>query len=313
MPQPERFEPRLSDPSAADLSRRDYVAILKRAFRQARDNNLTDAAAALAYYAFTALPATLLASLGIFSLLAGQSAVAAVTIRLARVAPREAVDLIDSSLTRVVQNERGGIAMIVVGAALALWAATGAMTALMRGLNVAYGRRETRGFLAKRLTALAMLALAAVAFLLTLGLVVLGPYLSIWVEHASGLGRAVQLAWWAGQWPVLVAGLCLVFGGILYVGPDVDHPRRRFLTLGASFAVVAWLVSSGLFALYVSRFGSDDETWGSLATVIVTLTWFWVSGLVLLAGAEIDAEAERSRELRQGMPAERRILAPARG
>ena len=103
-----------------------------------------------------------------------------------------------------------------------------------------------------------------------------------------------------------------VFATVLYLGPNVDHPRWRFITPGALFAVVVWLVASGLFAVYTSMFDSYNKTWGSLAAVIVMLTWLWVTGIALLLGAEINSEAERSRELRQGEPAERRIQAPSR-
>jgi len=88
------------------------------------------------------------------------------------------------------------------------------------------------------------------------------------------------------------------FGGIYYLGPDVDHPRYRFITPGAVFAVVVWILISGGFSFYASNLGSYNKTWGSLAAVIVMLTWLWITGMALLLGAEINAEAERSRRLR---------------
>jgi membrane protein len=100
---------------------------------------------------------------------------------------------------------------------------------------------------------------------------------------------------------------------ILYLGPDVDHPRWSFLTIGTVFAVVIWLAASGAFALFTSNFGSYDKTWGSLAIVIIMLTWLWLSALALLVGAEVNAEAERSRELRRGEPAEATLTARPKG
>jgi membrane protein len=122
----------------------------------------------------------------------------------------------------------------------------------------------------------------------------------------------LEWIWWAAQWPILIVGLLLVFAAILSLGPNVDHPRWRFLTPGSVLAVVIWLGASGLFAVYVSMFGSYNKTWGSLAAVVIMLTWLWLSALALLFGAEVNAEAERSRELRRGEPAERRIQAPAK-
>lgn len=312
-PRPERHEPRLADPGVTDLSRRDYGAILVRAGKEALADGITDVAAALAYYAFLAIPAALLVAVGFFSLFAGPEAVETIMDKLGGVVPGEAVSLLRDSLTRVTESGGGGVVMVTLGLALALWTATGAMTGLMRGLNIAYDRKETRNFLKQRLTALGMLAFMLLAFALSFGLLVLGPHLSEWVGKAVGLESVLEWVWWTAQWPILVGGLLLAFAGILHLGPNVEHPRFRFLTFGAAFAVVLWLAASGLFALYVSMFGSYNKAWGSLAAVIIMLTWLWLSGLALLLGAEVNAEAERRRELRQGKPAEQELVAPPKG
>ncbi|MGH3041989.1 MAG: YihY/virulence factor BrkB family protein, partial [Gaiellaceae bacterium] len=123
---------------------------------------------------------------------------------------------------------------------------------------------------------------------------------------------AFDWLWWTAEWPILILGLLLAFVAIYVIGPDAAFPRRRFLVPGALVAVAVWLVASGGFAFYVSAFGSYNKAWGSLGGVIVMLTWIWLSALALLVGAEIGAEAERSRELRQGQPAEVLLQAPAR-
>lgn len=311
-PQPERHEPRLADPGLSDLSRRDWLAIAKRTVRESLDDGVTDAAAALAYYLFLAIPAVMLLALGIFGLLAGPGAVETLVDKLSAVIPAEATTLVRDSLDRLVASQGGSAALVSVGAVLALWTSTGAMTALMRALNRVYDRKETRGFVRGRLTALAMVALTLLAFALVLGLLVLGPHLAGWIGEATGLESLVGWVWWSAQWPILLAGLLVTFAGILYLGPNVDHPRWRFLTPGAVLAVVAWLAASGLFAAYTSMLGSYNKAWGTAATVVVTLVWLWLSGLVLLIGAELNAEAERSRELRLGEPAERELQAPAK-
>ena len=254
----------------------------------------------MAYSLFLALPATLLLSLGLFSLLAGPSAVDTVMERVATVVPAEAVSLIDESLTRVVENQEGALALLVVGGIVALWSATGAMQTLMSAVNHAYERQETRGFLKKRLTALAMLALGVVAFGLVMGLLVLGPHVSEWVGEAVGLEGLVGWLWWAAQWPIVIGGLLALFAGILYLAPDIEHRRFSIITPGTVLAVVVWLAASGLFAIYVSLFGSYNKAWGSLAAVIIMLTWLWLSALAFLLGAEVNAEVERSHELRAG-------------
>jgi membrane protein len=128
--------------------------------------------------------------------------------------------------------------------------------------------------------------------------------LSSWLGQALGAESVTTVVWWVAQWPLLVAGLLVAFAGIFYLGPNVEHPRWRFLSFGALVSVAVWLLASGAFALYVSFFGSYNKTWGTLAAVVILLTWFWLSAVALLFGAEINAEAERSRELRRGEPAE---------
>jgi membrane protein len=311
-PQPEAHEPRLRDPGLTDLSGRDYLAVVRRAGREALDDNVTDAAATLAYYAFLAIPAVLLLAVGLFGLLAGPSAVETIVDRLAAVMPGDAVTLIRDSLTRVTRNQGSSLALVAIGLLLALWTTTGAMTALQRALNRVYEREETRGFARQRLAAAGMLTLAFVAFGLVFGLLVLGPHLAGWVGDAVGLESAVGWIWWSAQWPILVVGLLAAFAGMLWLGPNVEHPRLAFLTPGAILAVMIWLAGSGLFALYVSMFGSYNKAWGTLAGVVIMLTWLWLSAAALLLGAEVNAEAERSRELRRGEPAQRRLQAPAK-
>lgn len=297
-PQPERHEPKLDDPGLRDLTAADAKAIVVRAGKQSLADKITDSAAALAYYGFMALPAVLLVALGFFALIASPSAIDSLMERLETVAPPEATQLLGDSLDRVQENQGGGIAMIGVGLLVALWTSSGAMNALMRALNNVYDREEDRGFVKQRLVALAMLALMLVAFGLVFALLVLGPQLSGWIGDAVGQETAVSWIWWTAQWPLLVGGLLLAFAVVLFLGPNVEERKLSILTLGSLIAVVVWLVASGLFAFYVSQFGSYNKTWGSLSAVIIMLTWLWLSAVVLLFGAEVNAEARRSVRLR---------------
>ena len=311
-PQPEQREPELHDPGLTDLSAQDYKAILTRAGKQALAHGITDLAAALAYYSFLAIPAVLLVAVGLFSLFASPDAITTLIDKLGTVVPSQATQLIEDSLRQMNENRSGSLAMVIVGFVLALWTTMGAMTSFMRAVNRAYDREEGRGFVRQRLVAVQMVIAMGVAFLLVFGLLVLGPVMSGWIGNALDIEGVMGWLWWVVQWPILLVGLLAVFATVLYLGPNVDHPRWRFITPGALFAVVVWLVASGLFAVYTSMFDSYNKTWGSLAAVIVMLTWLWVTGIALLLGAEINSEAERSRELRQGEPAERRIQAPSR-
>lgn len=311
-PQPERREPELPDPGLTDLSARDYKAIVVRSARQSIAHGITDSAAALAYYSFLAVPAVLLIAVGLFSLIASPEAITTLIDKLGTVIPSQATQLLEDSLRRMMENANGSFAIVVVGFALALWTTTGAMTSFMRAVNSAYDREETRGFLKQRFVAVQMVIGLGVAFLLVFGLLVLGPVISHWIGSALNVEGFIGWVWWIAQWPILIGALLVVFATVLYLAPNVDHPRWHFVTPGALFAVVVWLVASGAFAIYTSKFSSYNKTWGSLAAIIVMLTWLWLSGLSLLLGAEINAETERSRELRQGQRAEREIQAPAK-
>src|ERR671937_2475308 len=210
-PQPEHDEPRLAEPRPLDLSKRDYLAILRRAFKQAMKDHVTNIAAALAYYAFLAIPSALLLGLGLFSLIAGPHAVTTIVDKLGTIMPSQATSLLKGSLKNMTQKDAAGAALIGIGGLLAVWSLGGAMQNVMWALNVAYGKDETRGFVRRRLTAWAMVLFALVGFVLTFGLLVLGPHLSTWVGNAVGQPTAVKWIWWVAQWPLLIGGLLVAF------------------------------------------------------------------------------------------------------
>lgn len=280
-------------PDEAPIEKSGRLALVKRALKAFNEHHMTNVAAALAYYAFLAIPAALLVAVGLFGLLAGPHAVSTLVGKLNGVMPAQATSLIKGSLTNMTQHRGTGLTVLVVGLVLALWTLTGAMQALMWALNVAYGRDESRGFVRRRVTALAMLIFALLGFALAFGVLVLGPHLSTWIGDSLGIRSVVKPVWYAAEWPLLVGGLLITFAGLMYLGPDVEHRSWRFMTFGAVLAIVIWLVASGAFAFYAAHFGSYNKSWGSLAAVVITLTWFWLSNCALLLGAELNAEAER--------------------
>jgi membrane protein len=284
---------------AAVGSSRDWLAIAQRAFKRMLDDNMTMIASALAFSTFFAIPSVLLATVGLFTLIAGPSAIDTVMAHLGHVMPAQATSLVQGSLLRVERSPSAGLTMTVVGLVLALWSMTGAMTSYMTALNLAYDRKDGRKFVRKRLTALAMVGCIGVAFLLVAALLIFGPTIEKHVGRALGIQSALGYLWWSAQWPILVAGLLAAFATLLWLGPDVEQPRWRFLSVGGAVAVAVWLIASGAFAFYTARFGSYNKAWGSLAAVIIMLTWLWLTSLALLFGAELDAEVERGRGLQR--------------
>lgn len=274
---------------ASEARRLTALRALPLAAANAREHQLSVTAKALAFSLFLAIPSALLLLLGLFSLAADADDVGRLTRELESVAPAEVVELLEQSLERTVASPRSGVVMTVVGFVLAAWSATSAATSLMEGIGAAVGRPDGRGFVRRRLVALAIVACLVAAALLVLGLLVLGPHLTGWIGRASGRPGLTAWLWWTAQWPILLAALLFAFGVILNLGPDLRERREHLVTPGTVVALVVWLVASAALAVYSARFGSFEKTWGTLSAVVVTLLWLWLGGAALLFGAELDA------------------------
>jgi len=276
----------------------DAWTVLRRAVQEARDDDVPMVAQALAFSLFLAIPAFLLVVLGVFSLVADAATVETLVDRARRVMPGEAATLLRDSLRRSAGSTGSGIVLTVVGFALALWTTTSAAATLMKSVTVAYDAEDSRGFARQRLVAVLIVVALVVAAGLVVGLLVLGPHLEHWLGNAVDAPTLTGWLWWTLQWPVLVAGLLFAFAVVLYLGPDVEQHNWRFITPGAVTALVVWLGSSSAFAVYSANFGSYDKTWGTLAAVVVTLVWLWLTSAAILFGAEVNAEARRLAEER---------------
>jgi membrane protein len=289
-----------------DLSFGDWKAIVVRACKRFMANNGTMLASALAYSSFFAIPSVLLVATGLFTLIAGPQAITSLIQHLHGVIPSQAASLLGGSLHRADAHPGTSLVVTIAGFVLAVWAVTGAMNAYMLAVNIAYGRKDRRSFVKKRIVAVKMAAVMGGAFALVAVLTIFGPV----VEHSiasriGAVGGVLNVAWWILQWPIVLAGLLVAFATLLYLGPDDERAKWKFVTPGSVVAAVLWIAASGLFAVYTATFASYNRTWGALSAVIVTLTWLWLTGMALLLGAEINAEAERSgtsREARELSP-----------
>jgi membrane protein len=286
-------------PKLRDLSFGDWKGVVVRGGKSFMEDNCMMLASALAYSSFFAIPSVLIVALGLFTLVAGPDTITTLMQSLHGVMPADATKLLSGSLHRANNNPASSIVMTIVGFVLATWSVTGAMNSYMTALNLTYERKDRRSFVTKRIVALKMAALIGFAFLLIAALTIFGPV----VEHAIAsrvgpFGGVLNWLWWVAQWPILLGGLLAAFAALLYLGPDVEQPRWEWLTPGSLVAALLWIGASALFAVYTATFGSYNKTWGSLSAVIVMLTWLWLTAMALLLGAEINAEARRSRTLR---------------
>jgi membrane protein len=288
-------ESRLADPRLRDLSLRDWRGIFRGAIKRLLDDHGTMLASALAYSTFFAIPSILLVVVGAFTLVAGPDTISSLMHQFSSVMPAEATTLLQQSLSRLDRSPSSGVAVTLIGLVLAVWSMTGAMTTYMTALDLAYERTDRRSFARKRLASLALVMVIGLVFLLVAVLLIFGPSLEQLVaSHVGDASGAVGWIWWIAEWPILIGGLLVAFTILLDAGPDVARPQRRLLTPGSALATTVWLVSSGAFAYFTSNFGSYNKTWGSLAAVIIMLTWLWLAALALLLGAELNAETERA-------------------
>jgi membrane protein len=276
------------------LRMRDRPRLIWRAISQARAHHATHLAQAVAFNLFLVIPSVLLLALGVFTKVGSPGSVETLLTHLEGVVPNSVIDLVRQSLNQVLTANQGGT-LIVVGALLALWALSGAMQTVMWSLNLAHGAEETRGFLHGRVVSVLMGLFALLAIAAMVVALVLGPTVSHWIDGNLGsqAGDIAGWAWSIGRWPAAALVLLVSFAVVLHLGPDVPGRRFRLITTGAVIATVVWLVASAGFAFYANNFSSYNKSWGSLAAVIITLTWLWLSALALLLGAEVDAEVER--------------------
>lgn len=179
-------------------------------------------------------------------------------------------------------------------------------------MNRIHGIDEGRPFYKLRPTMLAITALTVVlTSAVALTLVVSGP-LAQAIGDVIGLGSTAVLVWSIAKWPAVLAVVVLIVALLYYATPNIKQPKFRWISIGATFAILIWIIASAGFGVYVANFSNYDKTYGSLAGVIVFLLWLWITNIALLFGAELDAELERGRQLQAGLPAEETLQLPPR-
>jgi membrane protein len=272
-----------------------------RVYRQAYDNELFDRAAALSYYFLFALFPTLLFLTALLGLAPIPHLMDQLMGYVGGVLPHDAASLVIRTLAEVVQGARRSL--LSIGVLAALWAASSGMGSIIAALNAAYDVKDSRPWWKQRLLAIGLTIGFSLFTVTALLLLVFGERIGDAVARTIGLGTAFTRTWNIAQWPALVlcvlAGITLVY----YLAPAVNQ-RWHWVTPGAAFALVAWLLMSGGLRLYVGYFGNYNATYGSIGGVIILMIWLYLSGVVLLLGAEINSEihlAALDREARVDM------------
>jgi membrane protein len=292
-----------------ELPRQSWPQTLKRTGKQFSEDKLTTWAAALTYYAVLSIFPALLALVSIVGLI-GNSATQPLLNNLNSIAPGPAKDILSSSVHGL--STGSSTFAFILGLVLAIWSASGYIGSFMDAANAVWDAPEGRPIW-KRIpvrlgvTCVLLLLLAASA----LAVVLTGP-LARNVGNIIGLGSTFVTVWDIAKWPVLVLVVSFMISLLYWAGPNVKQPGFPWITPGGLLAVVLWIIASALFAFYVANFASYNKTYGSLGGIIVFLVWLWITNLIILLGAEFNAEMERSRQIAAGHPPDKEPYLPLR-
>lgn len=276
------------------LSAREWLAALKRTAKQFIVDDCMGLSQQVAFSALLAFFPSVILLVGLLGLI---GAYEELKTFLGTVAPGAVIDAIDLAQDTAAENPKGSTVAVVIGFFLALWAASGAMTAVIKALNVAHDRVETRPFWKVRLYSIALVFAIGITLAGLFLLIVFGGPLGDAIARHAHLGGAWEWIWNIVRWPLAFCAVLLFFALVYFLGPNVDERNWTWVTPGSLVGAILWLLLSGLFSLYTSFSSSYDKTYGSLAGGIILLLWLNYSAMALLFGAELNAELDRQADI----------------
>jgi membrane protein len=269
---------------------------LKRAFQRFQKDQVTDHAAALTYYSLLSLFPALLFGVAVLGFFGQQALIdqAATYLKTAG-APSETVDAVTKALQSAQDQHATALTALVIGLGTSLYGASGAFGAVGRALNHIWRVEEGRGFVKHKAQDLGWTLVVVALVLITFVLVFLGGGLASDVLGLIGLGENVAAVWRVVRWPGALLAAALIYAIVYFAAPNAEIRHWRYITPGAVFGVVTWIIASAGFFFYVSNFSSYGATYGAFATMVILLVWLWLTNLVLLFGAELNYVIDRRR------------------
>ncbi|OKK21990.1 ribonuclease BN [Streptomyces sp. CB00455] len=296
----EQVEERAPD-QLSQLPGRSWKAVLRGTFKEFKDDELADRAAALTYYGILALFPALLVLVSLLGL-AGKSTTQRVLDNVQKLAPGSARDVITDAVQQLQGHSGVGSLVAIIGLVVAVWSASGYIAAFIRCSNAVYDMPEGRPVwkvlpLRVALT-VTLMVLACVSALI----VVFTGGLARQAGGALGIGDTALTVWSIAKWPVLVLLVTIMIAILYWAAPNAKGRGFKWVTPGSFLALLIWLAASAGFAFYVANFASYNKTYGTLAGVIVFLVWLWITNLAILLGLEFDAEMVRQRAIAGGLP-----------
>jgi len=268
-----------------------WSELARRTWKEVVDDDVLGLAAQLSYYFFLALFPAILFLLALASFFPLTNITDDVGRSLGPVVSPQVLELIQEQMRRLANNENGGL--LTFGVAGALWSSSAALVSIVGALNRAYDIEEGRPWWKVRLVAIGLTLGVAVIVLSALSLILVGPTLAERLGQSTGWGAPFEWAWLVLQWPLVFVLIAVGIGLIYYFGPDADQDWA-WITPGAVAATMLWVLVSLLFKIYVANFTDYEGSYGTVGGVIVVLLWFYVSGIAILTGAELNAEIEHA-------------------
>ena len=292
---------------------RGTTSVIWRTLVAFYDDQMTHHAAALTYYALMSLFPTMLLALSLLGLLGQYPETYDAIIGYAReVAPDSVVSPLDSSLQGALLNKGTAGTTLAISVVVALYGTTGVLEAARRALNVVFEVEQGRSFLRRKLVDVASTFVLIVLGLAAGILVFVGGSFAEDLLGFIGLGPTVADIWSIARWPAALLVTMFVFSFIYFITPDVKQRSWRWVTPGAVVGVLLWLLASWGFSTYISRVADVGAIFGAFAGAIVLVAWIWLTNVALLFGAELNAEIERHKELREGVPPPETLNRPQR-
>jgi membrane protein len=294
---PAESKARIAGPSAksewdrgpSEVLDRGWKGVARRVYQRFNSDRIQAVSAGVAFYGILAIFPAIAALVSIYSLAADPGVIDQHVNDFRGLVPDGALDIIDGQVKRIAQSGHGALGFTaIVSLLVSFWSANSGVKAVFDALDVAYEARETRGFIALNLQSMAFTGGALLFMALALSGIVVLPVLLQYV----GLD---EKTWYIAlaRWPALLLIVMLSLAMLYRFGPNRAKPKWRWVTWGSAFAAILWLAASGLFSWYVASFGSYNATYGSLGAVVGFMTWIWISTLIILLGAELNAEIER--------------------
>lgn len=273
----------------SEIPPRGWKDILLRVYRNIGEHRVMALAAGVTYYTLLAIFPAIAALVAVYGLFADPSTISAHLDQISGFLPGGALEVVRDQLSRVASQGGRTLGLtFLISLAVSVWSANAAMKSLFDTLNIVYSENEKRGLIKLNAVSLAFTAAGILFILVAIAAVVVLPVALKYV----GLSNVTDMLVRIGRWPVLFAVVTFVLALIYRYGPSRRTPQWRWITWGSAFAAIGWLVASLLFSWYAANFGNFNKTYGSLGAVIGFMIWIWISVIVILIGAELDAEME---------------------